>query len=308
MTPPASSARLVWSPVVSPSTSTVRTISAGLTSLSAMERVALVKVNPVAEPDTVTVSVPSPANESSTGVNVKVPIPLTDPAGMETVKELTAPKSLPAVAVEAATDTDTEVADPRAREPTGKAAVTSMRVAPSPSPTLVGLRVRMISVGAVSLSVMVTAAPFTAVNPAAEVVPEMAMLSVPSASSSSTGVKVKVPVAEDSPAGMVMLNPVTGAKSAASAFPTPPGPATDTATTVSVVKTAVPPRAALTVTSVAAAVSATAVCSPVVPESASALRLMTVGAASSSAMVTSPLLTVNPPNVPATVMVSAPSA
>ena len=304
VTEPASSATSDWSPVVSPSVSTVRMILEGLASLSAMDRAALVKEKPAAAPDTVTVSVPSPATVSLVGVKVNVPIPLVAPAAMETLKELTAPKSVPEVAVEPATDTVATVAVVNTGDPAGKEAVTSMEVAPSSSPTLAGLRVRMMLVGAASLSAMVRAVPLTAVKPAAVVVPDTVRLSETSTMLSSATVKVKVPVAEAAPAGMVMLKEGTAVKSAAEALV----PATVTFTTVAVVKTTEPAKEAFTVTVVAASPSVTSVCSPTVSESTSRLRFMAVGAESSSLMVIVTPLTVNPVAEPPIVRVSACSA
>ena len=193
---PLGSVTAAWSPSVSLSVSTVRTMPVGLTSLSAMDSDAPVMVKPAADPDTATVSAPSPATVSSAGVKVKVPIPLAAPAAMVTVNEGTAVKSAEE-AVPPDTDTDTAVAVFKTGDPFGKEAVTSTIVAPLPSLTLAGFRVRVIPVGGVSLSVIVIEALFTAVKPAAAVVPDTVSASSPSARLSSVRVRVKVPAPED---------------------------------------------------------------------------------------------------------------
>ena len=277
-------------------------MAVGAASLSAMDNDAPAMVKPAADPDTATVSVPS-ATASSAGVKVKVPIPLDDPAAMVTVNEGTAVKSAEEAAP-ADTDTDTEVAVFKTGDPFGKEAVTSTIVAPLPSLTLVGFRVRVIPVGGVSLSVIVIEALFTAVKPAAVVVPDTVSASLPSTRLSSVRVRVKVPAPEDWPADMVMSNLGTAVKSAAAALPVVPSPVTDTFTTVSVVNTVDPLNVAFTVTVAAELPSAAPVWSPVVSESTSTLRSMAVGAESLSLMVTVTPLTVNPDAAPPMVRVS----
>ena len=71
---------------------------------------------------------------------------------------------------------------------------------------------------------------------------------------SATGVSQKEPVSEVAPAGMVMLNPATGAKPTTFA---PPEPATEIATCCAVPNRVAPPTVAVTCTVVAPASSAT---------------------------------------------------
>ena len=105
-----------------------------------------------------------------------------------------------------------------------------------------------------------------------------------------------------------MLKSVTAEKSAASASPAPPLPSTDTVTAVLDSKVLLPDNVAVTRAVLAADASPTLDCTPVAAVSASTLRVMVLGAASSSSMVTEPLLTVNPDAAPDTVIASAPSA
>ena len=65
-------------------------IKVGAASPSVRENEASDTVNPVAVPDTVKLSTPSPATLSSVPAKVKEPAPLRRPAGMVTVKSETA--------------------------------------------------------------------------------------------------------------------------------------------------------------------------------------------------------------------------
>ena len=104
------------------------------------------------------------------------------------------------------------------------------------------------------------------------------------------------------------MKSVTAAKSAASASPAPPLPSTDTVITVLDSKVLLPGSAAVTRAVLAADASPALDCTPPTAVSASTLRVTAVGAASSSSMVTDPLLPVNPDAAPDTVIVSGPSA
>ena len=118
--------------------------------------------------------------------------------------------------------------------------------------------------------------------------------------------KVAVPLV--APAATVNEKSVTGAKSAASASPAPPLPSTDTVITVSDSKVLEPfGNEAVTCAVFAADPSPRPVCVPFTPVSASTLKAKEARASSSS-MVTDPLLTVKPEAVPDTVSVSDPSA
>ncbi len=95
-------------------------------------------------PLTVTVSSPS-WTLSSVGVRLNVAVALLVLAGMVSVKLLTVPKSVPAVAVPLATDTLTDVA--LVSTPTSSVALTVIGVEPSPSSTVPGFTDRMIFSG-----------------------------------------------------------------------------------------------------------------------------------------------------------------
>ena len=73
-----------------PAGSTLNPMAVGEPSPSVRTKEASEAVNPVAVPDTVRVSEPSPARSSSVPAKTNLPVPLLRPAGMVTVKSSTA--------------------------------------------------------------------------------------------------------------------------------------------------------------------------------------------------------------------------
>ena len=70
--------------------STLKLMEVGESSPSAKVKEASDTVNPLADPDTVRLSEPSPAIASSVSAKTILPVPLLCPAGMVTVKSSTA--------------------------------------------------------------------------------------------------------------------------------------------------------------------------------------------------------------------------
>ena len=217
-------------------------------SLSDSSSVAGVTARVPADPSTVRVSSPS-ATSSSSGVSPNVPVPLVLPASIVTTTGSTEEKSVPSVAVSPDTVTFTSVAAVPAFP--FRVAVTVTDVAPAPSPTLVGLTLNDNDSAAKSLSVSSKEVGFTVSPPAS--VPLTVSVSGPSATSSSSGVRLNVPEPLVLPASILTMNGFTREKS----FPTVAvSPATVTLTDVADVL-ALLSKVAVTVTVVEPAPSAT---------------------------------------------------
>ena len=173
------------------------------------------------------------------GSRVKEPVALAAWAATVIVNGVTAAKSLPWLAVTPTTLTVTSLASPkRAVPPT--VAVTVISVAPSSSPTVSGLTVRVISAGAASSSVIVPMAVSSVIvgvspGPSAAFAGELNVTSNVSASSwNVSSVVWTVTVFVVSPAAKVRVVASTSVKSVAAAPSSTSAVAQSTVTTLGV--------------------------------------------------------------------------
>ena len=267
------SAAPVWSPGVSESTSTLRSMAVGAASLSSMVTVAPLTVNPDAAPPTVSVSDDS-TTLSSTAVSRKPVLSATlDCAdGMVNTREgsmalAAANLKSPDAAVTPAADRVISVSASYVLEPSGNEADTVIGYADDRSVTAVCTpsaaevsTPRLMTVGPASLSESMVIVSASTVRPERSVAPDTVMVSdTTSTTLSSVTVRVKVPDASRPPAGMVRSNVLlvlSVEKSDDSALPAAPSPDTVTETVVADSKVFEPAgNSALTATVAAASPS-----------------------------------------------------
>ena len=184
---------------------------------------------------------------SSSGVSVKLPVPLVSPSAMVMVKSRTSAKST--ASAFPLPDTVTVIVVSSVRAPASRVAITAMSVAPSLSDTRGGCTVSAMLEDVASSSVSSTSVPFTVMND----VPVTDNVSSSSSTSSLIGVSVKVAVPLLWSAAIVIVKSCTSAKSTAPALPLP---ATLTVISVASVR-ALPSRVAVTSMSVAPSSSET---------------------------------------------------